>query len=298
MDTDLTERLDRSIAAPPDHTDPLAALLAEGRRAVRRRRLRSLAGSAAAVLVVAGGVAVATSGAPEPQRPDVSTTPTATVGDLGPEPGETAPPTADLVALTSPRLPAEFRDGRLVLDPDQDFRVLALLDDPWELHRPERSAALAIRFRDHTWWVAVYGARLGGGGAKAVWAGDTGGLDFEGWVASQEASMVPAFTPVDSSGTATPLAQYDEDGALVLSPGVRETDRIDNPFDVPPPAHSVGLSLVGLDGTTWWVALYWSGHGTSYASTPASAARSNFPIWISQQGDLVTTVEHQAGGRR
>src|SRR4051812_38682106 len=65
MDDDLADRLDRSIGPAPDSDDLLAGLLAAGHGAVRRRRVLWVAGAAAAVLVVAGGVGVATSGGPD-----------------------------------------------------------------------------------------------------------------------------------------------------------------------------------------------------------------------------------------
>ena len=57
------------------------------------------------------------------------------------------------------------------------------------------------------------------------------------------------------------------------------------------------LSLEDADGTTWWVALYWSGAETSSRSTPTSDAHTSFETWVSQQADIVTTFEHQADGK-
>ena len=286
MDTDLATRLDRSIGPAPDTGDPLAGLLAEGHRAVRRRRAGAIAACAAAVLVVAGGAALVTGGGADQGTPPAVTEPSRTA-DVDPAPGETAPPPEDLDTLTTPTLPAEFRDGELHVR--EGLEVLGELDNPWGVATPAHSAGLAVRYRGHTWWVAVYGASYGGGGARAVWAGDAEGLDFEGWVAAQQPQMVEAFEPGR-------LARYGHSGDLQLGPGMTVIDRIDNPFHVPAPAKSVALSLEDADGTTWWVALYWSGAQSSIASTPALEAPSSLETWVSQHADLVTTTEHEADG--
>ena len=85
MDTELATRIDRSLGPAPEGPDPLADLLREGHRAVRRRRLAVTVASAVAVLAVGGGTALATGGgdggraeAPVAEPPSSTSAPTPT----------------------------------------------------------------------------------------------------------------------------------------------------------------------------------------------------------------------------
>jgi hypothetical protein len=195
MDTDLAFRLDRSIGPAPDDVDPLAGLLEQGHRALGRRRLATTAASAVAVLAVAGGVAVATSG----------------------DPDRAAPPLVDEPSASPSAAPSETPTTDAGLDGITHTRV-------------------------------------------------KGGM----------------------------LAQYDpETGALQVDLGTTVLQRVENPYDVAPPARSDALALLAGDGVEWWVALYEDLGSGGSAATPAAEARSNFEHWVRQQGAIATSDDEE-----
>jgi len=150
MDLDLASHLDRSIGPAPDHDLALAGLLEQGHRAVARRRLASAGASALVVLVVAGGVALATGGGPnrvsapvagDPSptsatqtstwRPSVAPTPTS--NDVQP-----TPPDPTRTVLWDDALAAFDRSGAVVVA--DGATVVERIDNPYGVPAPAESA--------------------------------------------------------------------------------------------------------------------------------------------------------------
>jgi hypothetical protein len=191
---DLTDRLDRSIGPAPATDDRLDALLADGRRVVRRRRL-ALAATGVAVVLVAGGTAAAVATRPAPDRPDErAPVATDTDGDRTLSRGEMRG-AAHLVS---------WHDGTWTLDPDA--QALRRVDDPYGLASTGGgSVGLEVRWHGAVVWVVSWvDGRDGSGGMTASTPGleDT---DFTGFVVRQHGTVPPQSWP--PTITATPVGE-------------------------------------------------------------------------------------------
>ncbi|MXG89748.1 hypothetical protein [Nocardioides flavescens] len=138
-DLDLATRLDRSIGSAPHGGAPLPTLIAEGRRVVRRRRLRAAALSLAAVVALGGSAtAFVDRSAPTPAptgRPDERSL-------------ELRPPANDMPLTYTPA-------GDLRLDPA--YEVVMRVDNPYFLPSPDRSVALVVQNQDgERFWGAAF----------------------------------------------------------------------------------------------------------------------------------------------
>jgi hypothetical protein len=173
---DLRERLDLSIGpAPRGGPDP-DALVAAGRRVVRRRRLGVAGAGLAAVLAVGGATAVATQGerAPEPVAVAVD---------------RAGPVRTDALALIDA---TTWVDGQWRAP--EGAAVLRIIDDPYLIPAPGGSVALELRWRGRVWWIATW--RQPGHDGSATGLPEQTTESFEDWTVQQKGTVPPRQWPV------------------------------------------------------------------------------------------------------
>ncbi len=197
MDTELADRLDRSIGPAPESDDLLAGLLAAGHGAVRRRRVATVAGTAVAVLVVAAGVAVATGGSPDRATAPASE-PTATAS-AAPEPPT---PTPAATASVGPAWAwghelAAFNPTTGELEIHPGATVVQRIDNPYHLDPPRGSVAVAVAKGQRTMWYAVAWDGTGASGATTPAQGS-----FRAWV--QQVSAIASSAEEGDGSAPTP----------------------------------------------------------------------------------------------
>ena len=244
METNLADRLDRSIPTPTDEVG-LADLLADGRQALRRRRSGALVASIAAVVAVAGSVAltldrtVAPETAPPvmsdptdtpspgpesltavkvPTCPSVapstsipeSALPCALGGDVGPQPGETRPSPAEVEAAEAPHAIFWFDELDHAMTTNGAVGMHGThitVNNPWRLEAPANSGAVSAIFQGHTWWVVAYLLEDGSTGTRVTWAGDAGGMSFGDWVRAQEDQVLGGGASGETPGSSGAAAE-------------------------------------------------------------------------------------------
>ena len=176
---DLRDHLDAAIGTGPQHR-PVEPLLTAGHRAVRRRRIATIAGTAAVVAVV--GTTYALAGG----QPDAARDPQVTHSG----PTQTADPTAgpdsplawnrnELVRYSSTADEVLVRPGVQVLDRVDDYLH--------GLPKYDGSAALDISYRGAEYWVSVEWQAEGVSGTGMTEPSD-GWASFRAWVADQAAA--------------------------------------------------------------------------------------------------------------
>ncbi len=177
----ISDEIDASFGAGPEE-GPVHALVAEGHRALRRRRLATTATGALVAVVVVSGVAFASVGGRDNAGPDrdVAATPTATET---PTPYE--PTRREVNRALRMRLAAYGDDGggRLVID--DRARVVQRIANPYDIAAPGKSVALVLEFRRTTYWFTMYRRPDGSSGWSSMWSGDAD-QSFEDWVAERE----------------------------------------------------------------------------------------------------------------
>ena len=193
----IGDEIDASFGAGPEE-GPVHALVADGHRALRRRRLVTAA-SGALVAVVVSGVAFASVGGRDTAGPDrhVAATPT----DTGtPTPYE--PTRKEVNRALRLRLAAYGDDGggRLVID--DRARVVRRIANPYDIAAPGKSVALVLEFRRTTYWFTMYRNADGSSGWSSMWSGDAD-QSFEDWVAEREVRPEDTTDP-DSGADAWP----------------------------------------------------------------------------------------------
>jgi hypothetical protein len=210
VDTDLAARLDTSLGRVPDDADPLPALLRQGRRALRRRRVAAVGGVVAAVAVVAGGASLASGGAPDRAgEAPFAGEPTSSVTVLTPIPAPTVP-----APDAGADLPARFdlatwdeQTGEVALHPGA--AVLERVDDPYDLPGGQRSVGLALVFEgSHYYWMLT-----ADGGMAAAPASTTGG-SLAQWLDEVDPTVVTHRTP----GRPSDLVGFAADHGELLVP--------------------------------------------------------------------------------
>ena len=150
MDTDIRDELEQSFGDGPRHPDT-AALVALGRRQLRRRRLAEAATGLVVASVAITGAVVAGGGSPESGKPPIAGTPSATpTTSSGPsratdptlsptnQPYRTVVGGGGLMPGINITLTA---DG--VLHVRRGVKVIAILDNPWSLTQPGLAVAVS-----------------------------------------------------------------------------------------------------------------------------------------------------------
>lgn len=184
----LRDEIDRSIGSGP-HGVPVDELLAQGHRALFRRRLLAGTGATLAAVAIFGTATVMGSGSgthvsPAPGfagQPSASpATPT-----TAPDPALRTPSQRE--AARAARLPlAEFNDrGRLVLAPRT--QVVQRIDNPFASSGPGNSVALELDYRRVRYWFVLHQAPdLSHWQTSYTWSGEYDG-SFTSWVDEQRA---------------------------------------------------------------------------------------------------------------
>lgn len=231
MDTQLSDELDRSFGAGPEHR-PLEATLDAGHRALRRRRrLRwSSAVAAVAVLAAVGAwQAVPRSDPPQVAAPDDRTEDAnRTWRDLDPIPQ--FDDTEEQV----------FYDSDEVLVVRDGATVLSRTDDPWIVEGIDRSVALIIRDGSRTYWSFAWQAANDWAHSVSVRSEDVHGASFEQWLDSEIALNAPPGAQPDHL-TLTP------DGTLRAASGARIIDQTEDlPARLAPEGYTAVAALVSI----------------------------------------------------
>lgn len=190
---DISDEIDASFGTGPTE-GPVHAILADGHRALRRRRLAT-GGVAGLVMVVLGSGAVVAAGGGGDRAggrdADVAGSPSAAASS------EAAEPTRKQVRRVLRMQLADYGgDGQLTIDPRA--RVVQRIENPYELAAPGKSVALALEFRGATYWFVMYRYADGEGGGSSTWSGNTD-LYFEDWVSSEQ--MLSDDTPDPGPGS-------------------------------------------------------------------------------------------------
>lgn len=147
---DIAERIDRSFGDGPA-APPLDALLGQGHRALRRRRM-SVAGAGLAAAVVMGGVVLWSTGdgGTGADRPFVDE-PTSQAPTPDPDPWQVVP--AGDPAIEGTELVGWDNDGRLKVR--EGVTVLHYADNPLGFKAPDRSAAMAVSVDGAETWLVT-----------------------------------------------------------------------------------------------------------------------------------------------
>ncbi|SEB75388.1 hypothetical protein SAMN04489844_0990 [Nocardioides exalbidus] len=265
-DVDWQHEIDASFGTATDV--PVDRYVAAGHRAVRRRRLTTVAGG----LAVAGVVgAVAWGAAPDrdPASPDVP------VAIDRSSPASPAPTSADEVPAQSWRKgdpparsgPAglEIRDGAVVHERRDDLFPA----------KDSESAALDISWGGERWWMTLEWDG-GGGGSASVQPGDGLFDSFDAFVRAEVAgggmTSEPAGPDDDYLGG---LVRWDG-VELDTRPGVVVVRRVEDPVA---DRRSLGLVL-RKDGTTTWMLVYRDGASWTEESL---SGWSGFDDWLADQ---------------
>jgi hypothetical protein len=182
---DLTDLLDRSIGPAPDADDRLEALLADGHRAVRRRRL-SLAAAGVAVVLVAGGTAAAVTTRPAPSEP----------APVASDPSPTTPtPTRLRPGVLATLLTWSQADGWRLHD---GAEVLRTVDNPSGVSAPDSSVAYEVLWRGEVRWVTgLHQVRSGAPmyETSASTPAVEEGTSLEHWARAQFSTLPPQSWP-------------------------------------------------------------------------------------------------------
>jgi hypothetical protein len=163
--------------------------------------------------------------------------------------------------------------------PDDQVPVAALLEPGRRALRRRRVAAA----------VGSAAAVLVIAGGVALTTGGGPGRAHEPIAGTPSPS--PAAPEPDQAGTAWPggddLAVYDgASGEVLIDPAATVVQRVENPYDLTPPAGSVGLSL-SRDGATVWYAMAWDDGTSTATSAPADQAEGSFRAWLREVSGIV-----------
>ena len=174
----ISHEIDASFGTGPEE-GPVHALVTQGHRALRRRRLVTVGAGALAAVAVGGSAVFAsgggdTAGGPDP---DVVASPTATQTATPFEPTQ-----KQVNRALRMRLAEYAPDGRLVVD--DRARVVQRITNPYDIAAPGQSVALALEFREATYWYSMFRASDGSNGWSSIWSGDAR-QSFGDWVNDQ-----------------------------------------------------------------------------------------------------------------
>lgn len=260
---DIQDEIDRSFGTGPE-PGPVQALVADGRRALRRRRATTGA-AALAIVLVAGGTAWAAAGPGAHTRgagPSVASS-------GSPGPGEEETP-------VSRRHLATFdKDGSLVLE--DGVTIVRRVDNPMDLALPSRSVGLVLDDHGKKVWMLLQADP--GGGSSIIDDAGRAGRTFDRWLREVVAENQP---DASTAPAEKEPASYDGDGTLVLQDGVTILRRVENPMNLEPPKKSLGLVLDD-HGTKVWMLLESEPDGGFSARDDAGRTYPSFDLWLADQ---------------
>ena len=184
---DIRDEIDRSFGSGPE-PGPVTALVSEGRRALRRRRIAIGTAAAAVAVAIGGTTALATAGGGSPQGAPLAGEPSATTTPGPATPSPTTEPEPERLAIVQDSK-AAFMGMDVSLEPDGTLhvapgvKVVRVVDNPYHRKDPTMSAAVVYRRDGHTYWFAGYVDRLKGGGSASQKAMSE--VSFRDWVDEQ-----------------------------------------------------------------------------------------------------------------
>ena len=264
---DWQETLERAIPQPPPTHPDLVALVTDGKKRVRRRRIVTTSGIALAAAAMVAGTAtvlnpIGEHSAPLPQiaiQPSPSSTPAQE---------EPLPPLTDEDPL---RYSAETGAVELA----KGWRVTDRVTEP----TGKDSIALAAANGRRT-----YFALFAGPDGSANYGEPAPTTSFADWVASTKAT--------DEAMAVDPQPDL-VDGKLVLSHGWRSVREVPNPMEYAPPMASVG-AVIEREGTRKWILVASDGDGaiSSHDSEPTA---SGIESWLPGVVDLQRGLDDMNG---
>jgi hypothetical protein len=258
MSTDLQEQIDRSFGDGPAYADD-GRLLAEGHRALRRRR--GLTVAAAVAVAVVAGTTWASLGQSSPKTGQDPASPPSS--SATPQPGVEYRPAGD-EALAGAEA-AITSDGTVLVR--EGLEVLQVIENPLEVKPPRHSAALALQGAEGEVW-ALVDSRPDGSGASTE-AARQSFPDLESWVADQVA--------MQRGEPTLALVAFGPGGDLVPEPGVqilRQRASVDMGPTFAGPDDPTAVAEVRWQGERWYVLARDLPHGPpEYFPTAASVSR-------------------------
>ena len=260
---DIHDEIDRSFGAGPEPR-PVDALVADGRRALRRRRATTGAAALALVLVAGGTTWAAAGPGPHARGADPSVT-----SSRSPGPSEEEPPVARRELATY------AKDGTLVLQ--DGVTIVRRVDNPMDLELPKRSVGLVLDDRGKTVWMLLESDP--GGGFSIIDDAGRAEKTFDRWLREAVAENQPG---ANTAPAEEEPASYDGHGTLVLQDGVTILRRVDNPMNLEPPKKSLGLVLDD-HGTKIWMLLESEPDGGFTARDDAGRTYPTFDLWLADQ---------------
>ena len=214
---DLREHLDAAIGAGPDHR-PVASLLTAGHRAVRRRRIAAVTGTAV-VLAVVGTTYAAAGGQPRAAHDPQVTHP-------GPTASATPDPSpAEDAAAEQPWGRYDFiryddRNGRLEVR--SGVQILDRVDDYLRGTRFDHSVAMDVLFEGKEYWVSAEWVAatktMESYGSAGMTKPSDGWADFRAWTDDQAAANG---VEVEGGSGYPDLVVAAADATLSAAPGAR-----------------------------------------------------------------------------
>lgn len=278
---DIESRIDSSFGDGPA-APSLDLLLAEGHRALRRRRMvTGVAGLAVAIVV--GGSALAVNGngnEPDARSPYV-TEPTTQTPD--PDPWQVVP--ASNPAIEGTELVGWDNDGGLLVR--QGVQVLEYVDNPLEKSAPDRSAGLAVRVDGaEKWLITDYEVDAGGGRSSGT-SSEEARLSFPTFALWLDDQMA-----MRHGEPTLALVRFGDDGLLEPLAGVTLIRQLADP-DIGPAFADEGeetaVAEVRWEGERWYVLARKSGNGgPEYFPTAASVSARTLEEFIPYAHDAYT----------
>ncbi len=183
MDTEIADRLDRSIGDGPEPHPSLEALLVEGHRAVRRRHLTLGSASAAAVAAIAVTASMLAGASSDHAGTDVVQQPTGSPSAtpatrVDPAPSDTPPTPAEVRRVLRHLLVSVVDGGQVAVS---EGTVLRRVDNPFGVAAPATSLALEIQVGGGVYWYARYDGPGQQGGEAMAYSGNEKG-PLETWL--------------------------------------------------------------------------------------------------------------------
>lgn len=269
---DIKDEIDRSFGSGPDHRAGVVDALADGRRALLRRRLTVGAGALATVAVI-GGTTWAATGTGEgraddtpvasnpghPSRAAAPSTPPSASPSTPPSQAGRTPTTAEIHhALDDLNLVMYSETGKVVIDPRAT--VVDRIDNPFDLKPPSRSVGVAVKFRGAVYWFAQSTPGDGSSSGAMTWSGSQKST-FAQWVVGQSGTAddhsyvgdpaLPGITYIDLvefSGDTEKLRPVEGATILEQRPHVSVGDSFAGPND-----HTAVAEVKAANGDVYYV---------------------------------------------
>ncbi|GAA1127922.1 hypothetical protein [Nocardioides aquiterrae] len=256
----LREELEESFAGEPAHR-PVDQRIAEGHRALRRRRLATAAVACGVMTVLGATWAIGSPGSERDAGRMIATEP--------PAPSGSAAPTASWEDDT----PVRYLDGELQIR--SGVVVHERIENPYDYQLPKDSVALDLTYEGQRQWLIAETDTKGYGYSSSV--PSNGWASFRAWVDDQVAAAVGETG--DSHGGWPQTMRLAGTGEVDPTAGTEVLQRTDDPRlgpDFAPPGAKTGAAVVQVRAT----------------------GRSYFVVWrvIDGKLDVITTPPRDVVG--